>query len=225
MDFLQKYLLLNLSKYVVEFLDLLCHPKKFLALKNGNPDEELDRALIFMGLSFAIGVALNGALTTQITWTEFLFVRPVWFLLYIVILAAALRFSWLCVGACAPFLGFLVTFLYYMGVLTVMVCAVLAPLEAIFKHFDPTGYGKFIDLIHFRSAQHRDALSSPWLAAPISGILLVNIMELAWTVAVWGAYRKLTDASRLRSFLAFVIFSFLERIVTVIFVFFFLILF
>jgi hypothetical protein len=134
-------------------------------------------------------------------------------------LAVVIKIAWRLVGGRAPLRSILLTQLYVFSIYMLISCVislVFVSLHAIFylKYYEEvrniTQKGLF-NLIY-------KIINDPGTASLLSsekypGLIILGtvmfgifcLVSVAWIIATWGAYRQLNEASRVRSFAAFIL--------------------
>jgi len=191
--------------YFEALLPLLTGPKRFIAARLCGDASAMQKALVFLAVSFAIGWVLKMPLSRGDPLLE-LGADAVFAFVYVVAYGVALYLAWRIAGARSGLQQFLTIHFYYAGILLLLVTGLYlgtmgtlrAGDPALFKEIhDATYAGKLATFLH-ENLQRLIASAAYRLSLPVQ-IAGFGAM-LAWIFAGWGAYRQLNGLSRLRSF-------------------------
>jgi len=219
MEALLKYLQFA-PAYATDLAGLIASPKTFLANKNRGGDQDWANALIFFAISTIIsftiqatGVKLDADFVTDVIKTM-LFLA-----IFTLTLAVVIKVAWRLVGGRAPLHSIILTQLYVFSIYMLISCVislVFVSLHAIFYlnyYEEVTGITQkgLFNLIY-------KIINDPGTASLLSsekypGLIILGtvmfgifcLVSVAWIIATWGAYRQLNEASRVRSFAAFIL--------------------
>ena len=199
-------------------------PKTFLKNRNRG-DENWPTALRFFGFSAILGfILLHFSNTTPLfpkgdSALINIAKAVVFWGVYILFGAAAIKVSWKLVGGKASFDSILLTHIYclFMFILISSVLTLIG--NGIVKIVFPDIYDTAIKLTQNGIAKSifetfTDVNAKQQLLKGITGteiailsviIFITSLGNFIWIIATWGAYRDLNNASRARSFVAFII--------------------
>jgi hypothetical protein len=210
--------------YVIDLVAVLTSPKTFLKTRNRG-DENWPTALRFFGFSAILGFILLQFATTPSPLlpkdTVLINIAKAIVLwgVYILFGAAAIKVSWKLVGGKASFDSILLTHIYCLSmfilialVLTLIgngLIKIISPdiYDAAVK-MDKTGISKSIfELFTDGNIQQQPSKGVEGAKIVILSaiISITSLGNCIWVIATWGAYRDLNNASRARSFVAFII--------------------
>jgi len=215
-DLLEK-VLAHIPKYVRDLMSVLSGPKSFLRERNRGTGDELEQALIFLGMTFSLVFLIQFPLlySGREFWAAFATQLGI-LLLTLVLAAFALRLAWKCVGGKATAVRLLETYCYLSGGATFLLIVPLMMSLLVLKEFVPYAFQVSTTL---RDDAGRSILDPDVLLKLQAELALHPQAELAYTVlhyiglslvavfAVigWGAYREINGVSKAKSALAFVL--------------------
>lgn len=197
--------------YFDALLPLLTGPKRFIAGRLASDEPAMQKALVFLAVSFSIGWILKIPLSRGDPLLE-LGADAVFVLMYVMAYGAALYLAWRIAGAEAQIQKFLTIHFYYAGILLLLATGLYLSFMGTIRAFDPALYKEIYDAAYggtsgaffiknserlIANASYRFAL---WVQ--IAGYMAI----VTWIVAGWGAYRELSRLSRLRSMVAGLLF-------------------
>lgn len=208
------FLLARSRQFLEDFIDLISGPKRFLATATVYNSENLARAFSF----FVILAVLVNAVSVYFLPAGEGYGRVIVFLVAYAVLffgftLVVLQVSWLIVGARPSLRRIMLGFLYYAGIgailqlfLIIAVFMILHPLSetiAVLVELDKIPQEDVVALDTFFQENPQILVqgTSIFLA-----FLVYVLLDLVWTIVVWGAFRALADVGRWRSCAAFVIF-------------------
>lgn len=223
MDALLKYLEF-IPAYVIDLVAALTSPKTFLKNRNRG-DENWPTALRFFGFSAILGFILlqfatpSSLLPKDNNVLINIAIAIVFCGVYILFGAAAIKVSWKLVGGKASFDLILLTHIYCLSMFILIslvltrigngVINIISPdIYDTAAKMEQNGIGKSIfelftdDNIQQQTYKGAEGAKIVIVLVIISITLLGNCI---WIIATWGAYRDLNNASRARSFVAFII--------------------
>lgn len=215
-----------IPKYIIDLVSLLSGPKRFVAIRNSGKTQDLVSALIFGGISLSI-LYLTQSQSRLMLREEFNWLALINFgvmeLITLILMAAVLRFAWYTVGGRGPFVRFFVIYCYFAPI-TIMISEPFA-LAAI-------GYIRLFDIEHYNVllsiAESRDPFGVEFKEYIRKGIetrstsfiisIILNILgiiaSITWMLIGWGAYRSISNVSRIRSVMALIVSAILGYVVS-----------
>ncbi len=203
---LAQWLLTQIPKYLSDFVSTFSSPKTFVGARNMPTDDFRSEALTFLAISFVFAVLLHTPLMSdEFRLWEILVLNGVANLLWVILVAAALRLAWWCMGGRAPFTSFLITYCYYFGVTLVLVKILHLCVLGVLKTFQPEVFEILRDFSRGQIPESTEFSSTLPLAILFIGYTGVVI----WLIVGWGVYRELNGLSKIRSLWAGIIFSLL----------------
>jgi len=210
---LVQWFLIQIPKYITNFEGVFVSPKTFIGRRNRSNDDSLPKALTFLAISTVFAALLNLSLIPdeENLW-EFMTFQAVANLLWVILVAVALRMAWSCVGGRAPFVSFLITYSYYFGVMLVLIKLTHLCALGILKVFEEDLFNNVIAIASGADIPLELHTSAPVIIA----FLLLGTGYIGfgvWLIVGWGAYRQLNGLSKFRSFLAGTIFLLLSGFV------------
>jgi hypothetical protein len=194
-----------LPQYLMDFGLVFSGPKQFIAAKNVVAADALADAMLFLGISVALGLIMTAPLQPpgKDFWTH-VGSHSVGILITVVLAATIVRVSWWIVGGRASAQSFFVTYAYFFGVMLVVLIGVLLVSEGLYKVFEPELYQQVI-------TARQKKLPMPDLSGKVVPIVAMAVFIVGylimsfWAFLGWGAYRQLNGLSKLRSFCALMI--------------------
>ena len=203
-------LLAAIPAYVRQMIDLLRHPKEFMATIGLESDSATTQALTFLAISFGLAFIAQIPLLPRKLNTEVLFgVGAVQTAIAFAVDVALLALCWRLVGGQLPLKKFVVVSCYCCGVSMVLMLMVTLVALGAFVALDPVN-GRF--LLNGTVPDPVDLVRSVGFKACaiiFAGGLLTLFL---WIFLFWGAYRKLNQVSKTRSAIAYVIYLLLSPI-------------
>ena len=194
-----------IPRYIRDFGSLLSGPKRFMARQNTTKQTAFARSLAFLGFSLVLVTIMHAPLLPagKSLWVHAA-ATGVTSLLSVFLYAIALRIAWRLVGGRADVRSFFVTYAYFFGVS----CVVLVFFEVLgtgfLKLLAPRLYTMIISGLQAGISDSTNAdiwVSKVYLFIQLVGFAAVSI----WCFVAWGAYRRLNDLSKWRSFFALLI--------------------
>jgi hypothetical protein len=212
-DIIEK-ILAYLPQYFVELGAVCTTPKRFIAERDVNSDETFAAALLFLAISLVLQTLILAPLNLsgRDLWTELGSVAVVT-MMDVTLGALAIYIGWWIVGGRARAKGFFTSFSYFSGAVMVVGAGLILLEWSIVKLFDPERFEKVFVRRH-GSEQIKMMFDSEY-AARIIGEPSVTwyvavglhwafiLLFLGWIIVAWGAFRKLSGLSKIRSFFAF----------------------
>jgi hypothetical protein len=227
MEALLKYLAFA-PAYAMDLAGLLASPKTFLKTKIREGDQDWAEALTFFAISIIIafliqttGVNLIQATTVKLDPAILTGLMRAILLSAIctLVIAVLIKIAWRFVGGRAPLHSILLTQFYVFSAYVLIMCCIALIFVSLHALFYPGYYHDVSRMTHegffnvlYQVINNPDTAS---LLSPVKypgllqlGIVMLGIsclVSVAWTIAIWGAYRQLNEASRIRSFAAFIL--------------------
>ena len=217
-ELLQKGLAL-FPEYFRDLIALTTGPKRFVA-ERLREDRLIERALIFLGISYGFGFLLKASLIQQDLWRE-LASGAAFTLLQSVAYGAAIWLAWRAVGGRGTLAGTLVITFYYTAVIDFILIIVLYGLLGTIRAFDPVMHTEFREAARngtmLQLALQTDRLlASRGVRLAMIALPFLCLSVAAWLVAGWGGYRAQHDVERVRGIPAFVLFALICVPVTIV---------
>ncbi|WP_193368479.1 hypothetical protein [Pelagibius marinus] len=215
------FLMARSRQFLEDFIDFASGPKTFLGSASVYNSENLARAFSFFVIVAmvvnAVGILILPADQELGRLIAFIAAYAV---LFFGLTLAALQLSWLVVGARPPLRRVLLAFLYFISIGAVLqvflafaVLMILHPLPETMALLEELEAIPPEDL----AAQDAFFLDNPGFLAQSLSILaafvIYVLLDLAWMIVVWGAFRALAEVGRGRSFAAFCVFFILSWII------------
>jgi len=204
-DLLER-ILSYLPVYIPDLVRIVSGPKRFVAERNRGDEGELIKALTFFGVSLAIFFILQADVTVRGRgFVTDVGIHGTLNLLSVVIFSAIIRIAWKIVGGKAGYRGFLITSLYYVGVLLLGIGIATIFFTGILRLFYPDAYAWFIQYLVAPSldgALNLDPRLYGGFVVAGTGFLILAVLTSAWGLIGWGAYRELNQLPRSRSYAA-----------------------
>lgn len=194
-----------LPQYLKDFGLLVSGPKKFMAQKNTGAEDVFNQAVVFLGVSLVLVIVMTMPLLPpgKDLWA-YVGARAIEFILSVTLYAVDLRLSWHLVGGKASIRSFFVTYAYFFSALIVMFTLFLLLSNGVFKVLAPDLYWQLIEAqLNKQPIPDMSGSSVPLISSGIlvAGFILISV----WGLISWGAYRRLNDLSKWRSFAALTI--------------------
>jgi hypothetical protein len=187
--------------YFDALLPLVTGPKHFIAKRLSRDKSAMQKALVFLAVSFLIGWILKIPLSRKDNPLLELGPDGVFVLIYIMTYGAALCLAWRIAGGRAEIQKFLIIHFYYSGVLTLLVTSLYLGVMGTIRAADPTLYKEIYDAVYggnfaaFLIQNSERLLAAPgyqlslWVQVVGYGAMLI------WIFVGWGAYRELNKAT------------------------------
>jgi len=205
-DFLEKLITL-VPAYFSDLLNLMSGPKRFARSRLSGKALSMEGPLRFIGVSFMISWIIKAPLNRLDPIIE-LGTDGAFVLAYVALYGGALCLAWRIVGGKGGLKQFFAIHFYYAGILLlIMACFYLAAM-GLLRALDPLLYRDLYAAAYSGSLpsfvlQDLDRL---WQSQGYRFSLILQILGfgsmLGWIVVGWGAYRKLSRLTRVRSVLA-----------------------
>jgi uncharacterized membrane protein len=159
---------------------------------------------LFLGLSIAIASLAMVALPYHKDIYALLTINFIVSFVGIVVFSFVLCGAWWIVCGRAPYERFFATYTYLTGPLILLTTMVVLISYGLLRLLDPTS---FYALYEAGTGQAREQiLSASSALAPFSISLVIGYLcVLLWGFVGWGAFRKINQVSKLRSFLAMIL--------------------
>jgi hypothetical protein len=209
-DLLEKLLGL-IPAYFDDLLPLISGPKRFIAGRLSSDQPAMQKALIFLAVSFLISWVLKIPLSRGDPLLE-LGAGGAFVLIYVLAYGCALYLAWRTAGGRAEIQKFLPIYFYYAGVLKLLMTITYLGTMGTMRAADPALYKEIYDaayggnIVAFLMRNSGRLLASPgyrlslWVQCMGYGAMLI------WFVVGWGAYRELNQLSKIRSITAGLLF-------------------
>jgi len=210
----RSFLFTRSRQFLEDFIDLLSGPKTFLATATLYTSENLARAFSFFVILCVLVNLLFVFLMPQDLGLEKLVVfNIVYTIIFLTLCLLLLQLSWVVVGARPPLRRMLLGFLYFVGigiliqmVLVVAWVMIAHPMEETLRAMD-----------QFEALSVRDPVAADDYLTAHPGLMLrvfllvaafglYLLLDLAWAIAIWGAFRDLAGTGRIRSGIALMVF-------------------
>lgn len=198
-----------LPHYVSEFASMVGQPKRTIIARNSGDPEDLNRAMLFVGVTVAIGFVLQSPLLgPEDDFVALAGGLAAFKIVAILSLSAMVWGAWRIVGGTGGYVPTLVAYLYtispfYLASIVLELIGI-----GIVRRYDPETAQVLQS--HLASSDAKGAALYGFLQAqpgPAVGYLLVMgllvVGFLVWPVICWGAYRDLHGVSRSRSAAAY----------------------
>ncbi len=194
--------LIALPAFLSRVLELLSGPKAFILQKDLTTPEAAIDAYTFLGVTLIIGlVAQLTFLPEQKDYLLTFSSIAVQATLSLILMVVILLFAWRIVGGTLSFKIFFIVSCYFSGISTLIFSCFALLASGWIKLFDPEHAAR---ILHGSPA--KDPMSFAYLGFAL--ILFAGFIAVyVWIVVVWGAYRRLNDASRRRSAIALAVFT------------------
>ncbi len=199
--------------YIADLIALVAQPKSFLRARNDVSGDNWIKALQFFFISCVLSVVLQiSYIARNANLFDLLGRSVIIWASGVFLMALAIKLSWALVGGKASFSSVVLTHFYAYSVYLLLANFATMAFMGALNIYSPDYASRVIIMTQTKdiaTAMH-ESLSTP--VQP--GVFLISIIyswalgaaTIAWTVAVWGAYRQLCNVlSRWRSFLAFLI--------------------
>jgi hypothetical protein len=208
--------------YFDALFPLVTGPKHFIAERLSSDESAMQKALIFLAVSFLIGWVLKIPLRREDPLFE-LGSDGVFVLIYVMTYGGALYLAWCIAGGRAEIQKFLTIHFYYSGVLSLLgtstylgtMGTIRAADPGLYKEIYDAAYGGNIAAFFIKNSERLLASSgyrlSLWVQFVGYGVMLT------WIFIGWGAYRALNRLSKVRSIMAgllFLVFCFPVAVLT-----------
>jgi hypothetical protein len=205
MQELIKKLLAALPLYCRQMLALLSGPRTAILQQDLDSDSALEQALTFIAVSFGIAYIgqiplLPGGHSTAETFGILAVGLAFAFGLNVILVILA----WRIVGGRLAGKKILIVTCYFCGVSTILCLAISLLALGTFKVMDPSLYQQYL------SGTFDDPSNSLKNGGYVAFLVLMGIAVVvvyAWIFWIWGAYRQLMQLSRMRSGIAFFLFT------------------
>jgi hypothetical protein len=214
-DIIEK-ILAYLPQYFAELGRLFAAPKRFIAERDVNSDETFAASLLFLAISLVLSMLISQLFlrNDKDLWTE-LGRAAVVTMIDVTTGALAIYFAWWIVGSRARAKGFFTSFSYFSGALYVILAALDQLPISVIKIFEPEVFEKMLaprsGLERFRLILDPQ-LRTQVFGEPTTALYVANVIDWAgtvlffvWVIVAWGAFRKLSGLSKIRSFFAFLL--------------------
>jgi hypothetical protein len=201
--------------YVLDLAALLLGPKRFLAHRNVATSENLTKALLFFLISSGIALIFRAyGLESPTDFATLLLRSTLAWGASLLVIAAVITAAWAIVRKPVAIQSVLLTHAYVLAITLLMINVGVAMEANLLAMYRPELYGKIRAIYRAEQfdygAVERLAESHPLRPDDpiVAGMQVIQWLTVAvifgWLIATWGAYRRLSSASRTRSALAFV---------------------
>lgn len=211
---LRTFLFARSRQFLEDFIDFISGPKTFLRSASEYTSENLARAFSFAVILYVLVNLLFVFLMPKgIDLGTFVAFNIAYAVLFLGIVLLALQVSWLVVAARPPLRRVLLCFLYFAGIGMLLQVLLLVPIVMIMHPLDQT-----LPLMdHYNVLLEEDPAAAeaflernPSLPGRLLGVgitfVVYLLLDLAWVIVVWGAFRQLAGTGRLRSAVAMTVF-------------------
>lgn len=201
-------------QFLEDFIDFISGPKTFLATATVYTAENLARASSFFLIVYVLVNLLFVFLIPQgIDVESFVLFNVVYTIVFFTACLLILQLCWLMVGARPPLRRVLLAFLYFVSIGILIQLILLVAWVMIAHPMEQT----ISAMSQLDSLLARDPLAADEFMAANPTLMLQLVLllvafglyllaDLAWAVAVWGAFRQLAATGRVRSGLALILF-------------------
>ena len=201
--------------YLRDLVALIAAPKAFIGNHSAVNDETIKNSLLFAAVSSTLGYLLTPKLLLPAgELLSNLGQRLVFSVTLLVLGAAAIFAAWCILGQRAPFLKFLITYIYYISPVVLILALFDAVGFGILYAYDPRGAESLVELSRsilfnpFGLPESEESLAlstgAPFIAMNVV-MFLGAAMGWLWTILAWGAFRNMLGATRRQSFFAFLL--------------------
>ena len=212
-DIIEK-ILAYLPQYFAELGQVCATPKRFIAERDVNADETFAASLLFLAISLVLQTLIWAPLNLfhRDLWSELGSVA-VLNMMDVTLGALAIYTAWWIVGGRARAKGFFTAFSYFSGAV-IVIGAGFGLLElSIIKVLEPKRFERVF--ARRGGSEQIKMIFDPEYAARIVGepsaswyVVMgidwaTTLLFLLWVIVAWGAFRKLSGLSKIRSFFAF----------------------
>src|SRR5438034_1682242 len=197
--------------YFDALLPLLTGPKHFIAERLSSNESAMQKALIFLAVSFLIGWLLKIPLSHGDPLLE-LGPDGVFVLICVMMYGGVLYLAWRIAGGRVEIQKFLAIHFYYSGVLKLLETGTYVGTMGTIRLVDPALYKKIYDaayggnIVPFLSKSSEQLLVSCGYRLSLCALFVGYGVMLIWIFIGWGAYRALTRLSKVLSFMAGLLF-------------------
>jgi hypothetical protein len=197
--------------YFGDLLPLISGPKSFIAKRISGDEPAMQKALIFLAVSFLIGWALK---TPWLRGDPFLELATdgAFVLIYVLAYGGALYLAWRIAGGRAEIQKFLTIHFYYSGILGFIQTILALGMMGTIRAADPVLYKEIYDVAYsgnmvlFAINNSERLIASPGYRFSLLVQFVGFGAMLTWIFVGWGAYRELNQLSKVRSFMAGLLF-------------------
>jgi hypothetical protein len=194
-----------LPVYIGQALSLLSGPKAFVLGTDLETPEAGTQAYTFLAITMLLMLIAQVSILPEqkdylLSFASLTVMSAFWLLL----MSAALYFSWRVVGGTLSFRTFFIVSCYFASISTLILVAFTLVGAGFMKYMDPDALIRVVN---------GNQPSDPNSVGYVGFCLIVAaglIAVYAWIVLVWGAYRQLNSVSRARSATALAVFTLLS---------------
>jgi hypothetical protein len=196
-----------LPAYISQVLGLLSGPKAFVLGRDLETAESATEAYTFLAITLFLSlIAQVSILPEQKDYLLSFASLAVIGAFGLILMSAALYFTWRIVGGTLSFKLFFIASCYFSGISTLLLVVFTLIGSGLLKYTDPDALTR---LLH--GGQPADPTSFGYVGFGL--IVCVGLIAVyVWIVVVWGAYRILNNVSRERSAVALTLFTVLSPV-------------
>jgi hypothetical protein len=201
------FLFARSRQFLEDFIDFISGPKTFLRSASTYNAENLARAFSFFIIIYAlVNLLFVFLVPDEVETTSLIIFSVAYTVLFFGASLGVLQLSWIVVGARPPLRRVMLCYLFFSGIgyliqLVMIVGMYMAvhPLEEIMPLMNR------YDALYLQDPVLADnyLMENPSLAMSMFGVLAVLVvylvLDVAWVIVVWGAFRELAGVGRLRS--------------------------
>ena len=197
--------------YLNDLFSLLSGPKRFIAERISGNEPAMEKALVFLSISFFIGWILKISLIRGDPFIE-LGSDAIFTLIYVLAYGGVLYAAWFIVGGRSDFKKFMTIHFYFAAILKIMMSFIFLGMMGAIRMVDPALYKDIFDAAYsggiatFLISNKQQLLQNTGYRLSIMVQFVGFGAMLAWIFVGWGAYRELNQLSRLQSFAAGLLF-------------------
>lgn len=202
------------GQFLEDFIDFISGPKTFLRAASVYSSENLARAFSFFLILYTlVNLLFVFFIPPDIGIERLAVFNIVYTIVFFTLCLLILQVSWLVVGARPPLRRMLLAFLFFSGIGVLIQMLLLVAWVMIAHPLDQTLAAiSHLDKLTVEDPYAADDFmeANPGLMLQISllvaAFVVYLMIDLAWVVAVWGAFRELAGTGRLRSAVALTLF-------------------
>ncbi len=209
-DLLEKLIGL-IPAYFDDLLPLVSGPKRFIAKRLSSDELAMQKALIFLAVSFLIGWVLKIPLLRGDPFLE-LGTDSAFVLIQVMAYGGALYLAWRIAGGSAAMQKFLTIHFYYSGILKLIETSLHLGIMGTIRAADPALFKEFYDVAYsgnmasFVIKNSERLLANPGYRLSLWVQFVGYGTLLTWIFVGWGAFRELNQLSKVRSIMAGLLF-------------------
>jgi hypothetical protein len=204
--------------YASDLVSLLTRPRSFLLERSNENTDNWTKALQFFGITAFLCFIMIFTFVKNIDFMTALSRGVVVWAAGVIFSSLAIRVGWKLVGGKATLSCIILTNIYAFSVAAIVSNVALMIFFGVLNIFLPTLFKEYMTILQMKDTTEIlkavAVLNSSRAFVVVSGIYygVVAIFYSAWIIVVWVVYHRLNALSRIRSFAAFVISSFLGLI-------------